>query len=628
MRPEGTTREKRLKILHAAQGKTPWFGPDPSARRALARACIDEVLDEVRRSNHFDLIGEYGFFVPNLIAKRVLGLTGPRTFDPLALLICLVNRHSVFQLFGPKKGPYLTDLAWSEFVIAQLLINFEDRQPLIRWMAAWGAKRLRAHVERGIDRSRGIGGGDTLLSALWAVRDGFPEVDDDVYLEHVVSIMMELGATLLLLPGSGFTGIVERWLKPGGPGLNGSLRKLEAMEAEAEAEAFVQEELRLAPPSAHLLRNATGRVELGGLTLEEGEYVCALVKSAGMDIENDPGDVKGGRCPNSYVHFGPVGGPHYCIGHGLTPTILAEMFLGLTRLPGLAPRSDLTGCFGMVPGRMIVEFSKPAQHSPFLICVPIAHSKARPGLAAREIEGLLDKLGNPANDTLKTALDETKVIHFFSMSVLWNADDDPPVLVADVAADGTPKTIIAALVEHAGALLLPVFQAAAGVKNLRALQDLLEDHWVNPVAASWPLRSHLVTGLAFQGTPGLTLERIKADEKVTLAARAAVFGHTPRGPSAALSYVDAARSAVGVTKPKGEPFNYFDAPSSLSQAGPLTRAWTFLSLIVFDWSFMIIMLLTLSFLDQKELFGPILNESPADDRTILYAIPLAIVFES
>jgi hypothetical protein len=356
MRPEDAERRQRLDILKAAAAKTPWFGPDPTARRALARECADTILAAVRHRLSFDLIGEYGFFAPYLIAKRVTGLTAPRSFSLLPL-ICLVNGHPISQLFSPETGPYLTDLAWSEVVVAQLLTNFENSSWIIRTLARCGASQLRNQIERNIDP--GTAGHQTLLSALWAVRDDFSKVKDGVYREHVASIVMELASTILVIPGSGFTGIVDRWLPPGGPGLAESLRRLKGM----DAEAFVQEELRLAPPATHLLRNATGPIELGGLTLEKGEYVCALVKSAGVDIP-DPEDVKAGRAPSTYLHFGPEDGPHRCFGHLLAPAMLAEMFLGLTRLPDLAPQGDLISRFGVVPGRLMVAIGEPARTAP------------------------------------------------------------------------------------------------------------------------------------------------------------------------------------------------------------------------------------------------------------------------
>jgi len=352
MRPEGPERAERLAILGAAAARTPWFEPDSAPRRDLARACVDNVLAAVSRRRRFDLIGEYGFFVPYLVAKRVLGLAGPRSFSLLPLIVCLANRHSLLQLFRPETGPYLTELAWSEFNVAQIVRNFEDRTWVIRMLARCGAAGLRKQIESYIDTFPRTAADPTLLNALWAVRRDFPKVEEDVYREHVVSIMMELAGTLLVVPGSGFSGTIDRWLQPGGPGLEASLRTLGTM----DAEDFVQEQLRLAPPGPQLLRNATRPIDLGGLTVEKGEYVCVLIKSAGADIPN-PGDVTAGRCPSTYVHFGQ--GCHRCFGHLLAPAVLAELFLGLTRLPNLEPRSGLTQVSGLVPGRLMVDFGQP-----------------------------------------------------------------------------------------------------------------------------------------------------------------------------------------------------------------------------------------------------------------------------
>jgi Dyp-type peroxidase family len=237
------------------------------------------------------------------------------------------------------------------------------------------------------------------------------------------------------------------------------------------------------------------------------------------------------------------------------------------------------------------------QTPPFLICVLINRSKAWPGLAAREIEALLDRLGNPANDKLRAALDASRVIHFLSLSVVWDeGSDDPPVLVADIAGDGKPKTVIAALVNHAYDHLIPVFQAAAGVSSKEELQELLERHWVKPVAASWSPQPHRATGLPFQGTPGLTVERIKADECIVRRAKAAVLQPAPGGSSASLSHLRAARAALGIAHPSGEPFNYSDDEPSLARASPLARAWTMFGLFVIDWSFMFVFLLSFMFL--------------------------------
>ncbi len=270
-----------------------------------------------------------------------------------------------------------------------------------------------------------------------------------------------------------------------------------------------------------------------------------------------------------------------------------------------------------------------AQQPPFMICVPIAHGAGWPGLAAREVNAQLDLLGNPAGEALRKALDATKVIHFLSMAVVWDeGSPDPPMLVVHVAADGKPKAVVAALAEsRAGDLLLPVFQAAAGVNSRRALRALLGRGWVKPVPEALPLSRRRATGLPFQGTPRLTVQQILEDAKIAKTATAAVFSHTPQGPPAALSYLEAARGATAKTATPGKPaFSYSEAPTPLSLAGVQAQAATILSLIVFDWAYLFVMLLAAAYLNLQDLLGPMSLDSPGNTGELIYAFPLALLF--
>jgi hypothetical protein len=263
------------------------------------------------------------------------------------------------------------------------------------------------------------------------------------------------------------------------------------------------------------------------------------------------------------------------------------------------------------------------QQPPFLICVPIALGANSPAHAARNVEALLDCLGNPAASPLKAALDASWVIHFLSLSVVWDeTSDDPPMLVADVAGDGTPKAIIAALVQFAGLLLLPVFAAAAGVDSLSALERLLLRYWVKPVASALPLRRHRATGLAFQGTPGLTVERIRSDEQIAQAARAAVFGAARIGHATALNRLGAARKSLGIVNPGGEPFTYSEAPPKLASAGFFAQSGAIINLLVIDWWFVFLFLVTSFFINVSDIFQPLTADllGHAYQTTVLFVL--------
>jgi Dyp-type peroxidase family len=269
------------------------------------------------------------------------------------------------------------------------------------------------------------------------------------------------------------------------------------------------------------------------------------------------------------------------------------------------------------------------QQPPFMICVPIAHGAGWPGLAAREVDAQLDLLGNPAGEALQKALDAIKVIHYLSMAVVWDeGNPDPPMLVVHVAADSKPKTVAATLADSpAGDLLLPVFQAAAGVNSRPALRALLERGWVKPVAEALPLSRRRATGLPFQGTPGLTVRQILEDAKIAKTATAAVLSHMPQGRSAALSYLDAAQRATAMKPTPGKSaFSYSEDVPPLSLAGVQAQAATILSLIVFDWAFLFVMLLASAYLNLQDLLGPMLSGSSGNSGEMIYAFPLALLF--
>jgi len=248
------------------------------------------------------------------------------------------------------------------------------------------------------------------------------------------------------------------------------------------------------------------------------------------------------------------------------------------------------------------------QHTPFLICVPIAFGADLPGVAARRVEESLDRLGNPAAPALQASLDASGVIHFISMTVVWDENSaDPPMLVAHVAGDGTPKTIIAAVVKYAGVLLLPVFKAAADVENLKDLQKLLRRRWVGAAPVSVSLWPHRATGLPFQGTPGLTVARIKEDARIARDAKAAVLSQVRRGPSTPQSTLAAARHAAGISRLGAEPFLGPQATPAMAKADLRAKALILLGVGVLAWLCTAILLLAAFILNAKFVLHPKYN---------------------
>jgi cytochrome P450 len=111
------------------------------------------------------------------------------------------------------------------------------------------------------------------------------------------------------------------------------------------AATAVEEMLRYDSPSQLFERTATRDVELGGITVREGQKIAAMLGSANRDPEvfPDAGTFDVGRDPNPHIAFGA--GIHFCLGAPLARLemqqslpLLAERLPGLTLAEGAVPR--------------------------------------------------------------------------------------------------------------------------------------------------------------------------------------------------------------------------------------------------------------------------------------------------
>ena len=351
-------RKERYAILCSAAQQTPWFQPDSEALRVVAANCVGDLLAafRARESRQFDIIGDYGYFVPYLVGLRVLGLPGPQSWDLFARLACLFKNPPQGRKFTPETGPFRTQFMWSQLVFAQLFTDFENRDLPLRFFARYTEARLRAHIRHRLQYSEyqePHRADQSLLSALLStdVRQLYGKVGDDRYAEHVLSLMLELMGTAQTIPGLAFGGIIKRW-DDENLGFEAELQDLTS----ENSVAFVDESLRLSPPARYLLRTALEDTSIGGVAIRKGEYVCALVAKAATDprvIKGDTGmDLV--RSQAIYLHFGPEGGPHRCFGWHVARVLLGEMFLGLKTLPGLERTESV---IGKVPERQIVRFA-------------------------------------------------------------------------------------------------------------------------------------------------------------------------------------------------------------------------------------------------------------------------------
>jgi cytochrome P450 len=87
----------------------------------------------------------------------------------------------------------------------------------------------------------------------------------------------------------------------------------------------VEEVIRWATPTNHLMRRTTTEVRIEGVVIPRGEPVCLWLASANRDerLFADPFDFRPGRIPNPHIGFGL--GTHYCTGARAARMVLSTL---------------------------------------------------------------------------------------------------------------------------------------------------------------------------------------------------------------------------------------------------------------------------------------------------------------
>lgn len=144
------------------------------------------------------------------------------------------------------------------------------------------------------------------------------------------------------------------------------------------------------------------------------------------------------------------------------------------------------------------------KHAMVTIAAPIATDAIEDALV------LIRRLGNPANQTVATALDRLDGdagVHFVSLHAL--APTDPTRshghLVMELSADGAPNAATDRIADRIGAALLPIFALARDWRG-GPLGPYLKAHEVK-IGHGWGGQA----GLAFAGTPGMSVNRIRRE---------------------------------------------------------------------------------------------------------------------
>jgi cytochrome P450 len=282
MEPPEHTRLRRLISSAFARGHVerlrPWV-------EDLARRLVDELVERSAGSEPVDLLSGMAEQLPVAVIAELLGV--PETDRPLLR-------------------------PWSNAIVKMYEYG---RTAEIEESAERAADEFVVYL-RALADERRKNPGDDLVSHLVSMRDA----DGDRLTED------ELVTTCILLLNAGH----EATVNVSGNGTLALLRHRDQLrrlrDDRALLPAAIEEFMRYDSPLQLFERTATEDVEIGGITVERGQKIAALLGSANRDpavfAEPDTFDV--GRADNPHITFGA--GIHFCIGAPLARVELQATF--------------------------------------------------------------------------------------------------------------------------------------------------------------------------------------------------------------------------------------------------------------------------------------------------------------
>ncbi|WP_235679060.1 cytochrome P450 [Aquibium microcysteis] len=464
-------------------------------------------------------------FPPDEVERRVRPIarrhaddimrTATPGFDAVDELLKIVPVRVCRDYFGMAIDD---DAAFSDWSIALSTLFFADPagNADTRELAVVAANHMLAAIDRSIERAqRGEIAADTPLARLVLLNEQRPEV---ISIPEIRSVMMGMisgfAPTNLLAAGNCLDVILSM------PEARAAVVKAVKGGDDAALDRAILEAMRFKPIFVGPFRYAAVDTVIARGTPRErfvpkGATVMPSILSAMFDAESvvDPERFDPDRSCRDYMVYGH--GIHWCIGSAIARVQIGECFRALFMRPGLRRAEGRAGRLsrrGAFPERLCVTFdtdalSRTVPHAFVTIAAPVASGVDVPALRDE-----VARLGNPATGGIRAALDDTRAVHFASLSVIGSADprvetvDGRFDVVLEFSADGSEAEAIALMAEKAGPFLRTVFEKAGVLPAGRELTSFLLMH---SVRVGPGLRTP--AGLVFTGTPGHGVARIKAE---------------------------------------------------------------------------------------------------------------------
>jgi cytochrome P450 len=290
-------KHTRLRSLVAkAFNRNKIEGMRPAVERITAKL-LDQIDLKVKSGETFDLIADYAEPLPVKIIADLLGFP-----------------ESEEHLLRP----------WSQAIVKMYEVNPSAQHQ----MAAKKAAGEFAEYVRNLAAFRKVNPGQDLITDLAMVEENGEKLNSH-----------ELVATCILLLNAGHEASVNAF----GNGMVAALERPDQSallrdKARVITETAVEEFMRFDAPLHLFERTATAQTQVGGVTIEAGQKIAALIGSANRDenIFNEADELDLMRDPNPHIGFGA--GIHFCLG---APLARLEMGVSLPALWEKYPQMQL-----------------------------------------------------------------------------------------------------------------------------------------------------------------------------------------------------------------------------------------------------------------------------------------------
>jgi len=292
-------KHTRLRSLVAkAFNRNKIEGMRPAVER-ITQQLLDAIDEKVKSGETFDLIADYAEPLPVKIIADLLGFP-----------------ESEEHLLRP----------WSQSIVKMYEVNPSEQYQ----MEAKKAAAEFAEYVRSLAEHRKKNPGQDLITDLAMVEENGEKLNSH-----------ELVATCVLLLNAGHEASVNAF----GNGMVAALERPDQAEllrrnSRAITDTALEEFMRFDAPLHLFERTATVDTELGGVKIERGQKIAALIGSANRDsaVFERADEMDLTRDPNPHIGFGA--GIHFCLG---APLARLEMSVSLPALWEKYPNMQLAG---------------------------------------------------------------------------------------------------------------------------------------------------------------------------------------------------------------------------------------------------------------------------------------------